>query len=335
MIDADFIKEIAELTNLAIGNVRTITVALPGTSESGLDGKRVWGIWPKEMLARDLTDGLLARLPNPERRTGTSEIHSLASLVAFINRMQEPHSILVADRPANQLSCIFDYHDAVNAVATAKDKAAVDPGQPVDGALPQWGSFRCFFKFPFSEQWKAWSGKNKAPLTQFEFADWIEENISDIVEPEALGSDAIKKLAGQLGLRLSSSTDLIKTARGIKMHADEAVEDAVNTTTGEIKVSYSQDLSEPESKRPAADAVPSAFLIGVPVYNGGVWYQLLVRLRFRFQRPRVTWFYDIYQIKKAELDAFESSCELVRDQTRLPLYYGVAPGENVIKASTA
>jgi uncharacterized protein YfdQ (DUF2303 family) len=312
MIDSSAIDAVAALAQESV-EVRLLTAQPPDA-----EGDRIFAVVPKGHDLKDITDSLLKSLPVPQHRTGLVELLSLASFSEFTARMAEPSSVLFADKANRCLVCVFDYHDAVNAPADAAAETQV-----TTEAVPRWGRFRAVYKFPVSEPWKRWSGNHKHAMTQSSLAEWIEENIADVLDPADLKSLGQKQLIGELGLKLAGRSGLLVAARGLDLTATETVAQAVNTSSGETEIRYAE--THTSGGQPAGVSVPSAFLIGLPVFEGGEWYQLLVRLRYRKAGGSLQWSYDVYNLDKALDDALTSSCETVRNQVKLPLFFATNP----------
>jgi len=128
-----------------------------------------------------------------------------------------------------------------------------------------------------------------------------------------------RDLIGQLNLSLGNRLQLLTAARGMAVKVTEAVRSAVNTNDGSISVAYEQ-THEAASKDPDLK-VPTAFVIALPVFEGGAMFQLLTRLKYRKEGQSLKWSFDVYNLKRAVDVAFTSACDDVAAATGLPLYY--------------
>lgn len=320
-LDRTTIDAIADLTQRGLP-VSLQAFALDGHADP-IQGRRYFLTYDGGKHA-DITDSLLKTLPNPQYREGNRQLTSLASFSAFVNRMKEGSSVLFADKDAHQLRCIFDYHEAVNVLNTPPATDGGDAPAPywsrVDGALPRWSRSSASYAFPQSKSWKNWAGKNKQPMKQDALAEWVEDNIDDVLDTKdaaSLGA-AATMLVNQLGLKLADRGALIAAARGLSLKVTEKVASAVNTTTGEVMINYSQEHT---NESPAQIQVPSAFALALPVFEGGEWFSLLTRLRYRRNEGALVWWFDIYKLEKAVENAFTSACDKVAQETGLPLFY--------------
>jgi len=65
-----------------------------------------------------------------------------------------------------------------------------------DGA--NWRAFRVEFAVPASREWKVWTGRDRKPQDQLEFAELIEDNLPDIVTPDGSTMLSVTKLPSLL-----------------------------------------------------------------------------------------------------------------------------------------
>ncbi len=315
MLTKEFLDGLERL--IAVGEpVTSASVALQPDALA-----RVMVSLPAGRKTEDLTSVLLAMESTPRGVTGEVVLTALDSLIAFTQRMRLSSSVLFAKRSPASITAVFDYHQAVN---HEEEEAPGEKGGSVL-SLPdvaRWGRFRASFAFPVSRQWAAWTGSHQRVMGQQDLADFLEENIRDVINESDCAQDApTATLVSQLGLRLGTREELLRTARGLVLHSDERVTQIINTSSGETQVVYEQT----HAGQSADVRIPTAFLIAVPVFEGDAYYRLLVRLRHRKVEHGVRWAYDIYAMDRAVDDAFTTACRNVAEQTGLPLFYGEPP----------
>ena len=319
--DVSIVQEIARLATSA-SDVQDVEIALD--IEQLRSGKLQFLMAPPGVTPLDITKNLIAALPNPLRRQGTVTLTTLYSFEDFVLRMCQPQTVLFADAKKSTITAIFDYHDPINS------PDALHVGDPpmaptmVSTPEPQWGQYRAVYAFPLARQWTAWMEHHKQSMTQSVLASHIEENILDVRDPAGMADGPMKDLVQQLGMRLGTQTELLRVARDMALNVSEEVRQAVNTTTGEIIVGYSQ-AHNPTDGKGGEIKVPNAFLIRIPVFLGGAQYEQLTRLRYVQREGRVTWSYDIYALDRVLDDAFTNACDAVALKTGSPLFYGEPP----------
>lgn len=264
-------------------------------------------------------------LTAPERKKGTAIVSTLASLVDLVNREKDSDSVLFADNAENapSLLAVLDYHRAQN-VADASNLASAD--SDATGA-PRFGQYRVKYPFPVSKEWKAWKAKNGAPMSQGDFAEFLENRLLDVIEPPSAEVEADKPLldmAAKLGGSFADPAKLLELSRGMAVHVAGSVKQIVNITSGETQVQFEETHQDAQGQ---PLRVPSLFLIGIPVFDDGAFYRLAVRLRYRKKEGSLMWAYEIYRADQAFDDAFTEACEKATDETALPLIYGKPAGQ--------
>lgn len=260
---------------------------------------------------------------SPERRSGTARMHYLSSLIDHANRFKNDTSALfaVADRAAPRLYSVLDYH----------------PEGP-DNDDAAFGGHRGQHDFPLSEEWLAWRAQNGKTMTQADFAEFLEDRISDVIVPDGglLGQieqrdrggdfgpktalEILADYAALLGGNFASPSQLVGLSRGLAVHAAHQVKNAVNLQTGEMQVQYVEEHADAQG---APIKVPNLFLIAIPVFRAGDFYRIAVRLRYRLAGGGISWFYQLYRHDVVFDAAFQEACELAKQETGLPLFYGL------------
>jgi hypothetical protein len=208
----------------------------------------------------------------------------------------------VEDPRAPRLISVLDYHRATS-----------------EGA-PRFGEHRGVYSFPLSDEWKAWQAVPEK-MDQGTFAAFLEERITDVLDPAAVG-DGSKRFAAELGLALASPTRLLELSRGLSVRVESKVASHVNLSTGETQIAFGESHASGEGGGPLK--IPGGFIIAIPVFRGGDLYTIAVRLVYRVHRSegKVQWGLRLHRAERVFLDAFNGAASLAAEQTKLPLFYG-------------
>ena len=245
----------------------------------------------------------------PERRTGTAIMSTIGSFIEHVNRFRDDDSALFGDRDPIRpsLLAVLDYH-----CKTAKGS-------------PRFGLHRTSFSFPLSDEWKSWADVDGKKMSQSDFAEFIEDRISDIAPPpdftgEITESDTkLKEFITLLGGNVASPSKMVELSRGLSVHVGERVKQAVNLSSGEGQIQYESEHKDSEG---AALKVPNLFLVAIPVFEGGDLYRIPVRLRYRAAAGQISWFFEMYRADKVFKHAFDEACDLAAKETSLTLLSG-------------
>lgn len=235
----------------------------------------------------------------PERRSGVAALEELDSFIAHANRFKDKDSALFAQRDPPSMTSVLDYHRAG------------------DG-MPRFGTHRGRYDFPLSDEWLAWIAQNSKPMMQGEFAAFIEDRIIDIADPQAAGPQA-RELAAAAELVYASPSRLLSLSRGLTIRQGVRVTNITSLQSGEV-VAHFETQNTDETGAPLT--LPSAFLIGIPVFKRGRPYLVAARLRYRQNAGSISWSYELYKHEAIFDDAFNEACEHAQEKTELPLFMG-------------
>jgi uncharacterized protein YfdQ (DUF2303 family) len=203
-------------------------------------------------------------------------------------------------------------------------------------SLPRFGDHRAVYRFPLSDEWKVWTGKNGQKMGQADFAEFLEDHIGDVIHPPSaeqieeriVASRALSQgttmsameFAKLMGGTFATPARLIELSRGLEIRQNQTAKQIINTSTGEVEVLY-QTQNVDEKGQPIK--IPNLFLIAVPVFkNGTVFFEVVVRLRTRLDRGNLTWTFEMYRLDSMFRHAFEDAAHEARDATGLPLFFG-------------
>jgi uncharacterized protein YfdQ (DUF2303 family) len=238
----------------------------------------------------------------PERRKGTAELTELESFIAFVKRFQDEHSVLFADRKtdAPSLTAVLNYNEMT-----------------AEGA-PRFGDHRARYAFPLSDEWKAWTGSNAKPMSQADFAAFLEDRVVDVTDASS-ALDTARKVMEALLCSFASPSKLLELARGLTVRVNSIVANQQNLANGVSRMQYETTHAD---ERGAPLEIPGAFLVTIPVFRGNEAYQLAARLRYRVKEGKVTFWYELYRATETFDHAFTEACKRASAETELPLYMG-------------
>ena len=241
-------------------------------------------------------------LDAPERREGTAVLQELDSFIAHVNRFKDADSAIFGDpnMSAPKLTGVLDYHRAGG-----------------EGA-PRFGKHRAVYSFPLDKAWKTWTGAASTEIGQRQFAEFIESNVLDIIDPREAGESA-NRFANALGARFAAGPELMELSRGLIVRQGSHVRNAVNLSTGEVQIQYDTEHTD-ERGQPLN--VPRAFILGIPVFRGGHPYQVPVRLRYRVKENLIVWSFEMWRLDLVFEDAFKGATTRAQTETALPLFIG-------------
>lgn len=248
----------------------------------------------------------------PKRREGNATLLDLGSFIDHTNRFKDDDSVVFADnnRSSPSLTAVLDYHRA---------------GSSSD---PRFLKHTSKFAFPLSDEWKAWQAADAQPMKMRDFAAFLEDRIIDVLPVEGLElNDDQARFVQTLGgeRRIADPASLMALATGLQVFENSEVSSAVKLSSGEAKMTFTSqhvDAQGGELK------VPSLFVLGIPVFDNGAPYQVLVRLRYRKIGADLVFFTEMWRTDRVFDHAFDEAVDQVKSETGLPVLLGKPEARN-------
>ena len=294
-MDGQVVQDIAELARE--GNARIEQITAPGVREDAIplavmpQGDGRFSIASVKALVDEYRTA-------PERRKGTASALTLESFIALVNRHKDGGSAIFADFLDNRpsMTAVVDYHDLEN--------------------LPRYGEHRIKYVFPLSEEWQAWIGSNKRQMSQVDWAAFIENHMRDLTAPTDQETAEGKMFFEQ---QPAVPTRIIALSRGLEILVEARVKDVRNLQSGEVELAFEESHKDAGGK---TLKIPGLFVISIPIFVDAEPSRFLVRLRYRKNDGKLTWFYDIVRPDLVMRERLLADLLSVRTETALPAFEG-------------
>lgn len=269
--------------------------------KAGEEGDATFIVLPQGKTLKDITPELEKYLPAPRRMRGTTSLTTAAAFLKFLERFSKPtETVVFADptRSAPKLTAIFDYHKVDH--------------------TPQFGVHRAEYAPKLSDPWNTWVGNDDTEMPQGDFAEFIEENLPDIIVPH-LDDPNLKTFASLVDGTFAEPSQLLELSRGMQVNVNAQVRGAVTLANGAIQVQYAEVHADGEGQ---PLKVPNLFQIAVPVFEGGAAYVMGARLRYRVADRRVLWRYLLVRPDIVFKAAFDEVVQQVEQEANVPVFHG-------------
>lgn len=232
---------------------------------------------------------LESMLDNPKRKRASvhlSETHSFIKYVVAHKSENSTHLFGIATENGGSFTALLDYHD-----------------RGAEGNA-QWCTHSCQLTMETTPEWRRWMGKNAIPMPQEVFAEFIEDNMADIIRPDA----------GQL-------LDIAQLLTGTKAVVFKS---GKNLKNGAITFEYSE-LVETGGRANGDLQVPDKITLGICPFVGGLGVELEARLRFRISEAgKLSFSYILNRPFKVIEAAFDLARTEIEEETGLPVHLGSA-----------
>lgn len=186
--------------------------------------------------------------PHPKRKRGRVQVFDAASFNAVIAENDDAGSIAIY----------------INRDASAPKIIAVLNGNGDTG--PGWADFRAEIVFRFTPQWQRWAAIDGKMLSQVEFAEFIEDNLADIVTP--------------------AGAEMLEIAQYLSATRSTDFKSANRLRDGRVQF---QNIENIEAKVGAGETeVPETITIGIAPVFGLPPYRMEARFRYRITNGKLT-----------------------------------------------
>lgn len=223
----------------------------------------------------------------PARKTGIITVYDMASFVAYVQLHGISTPIYAMPSPASFTTILNDH---------AADKAGHR-------------DFRAQFLLAHSDEWTAWISKNGAAkkFTGTEsFAQFLEENAADIIEP-----DPAKFLDLANNFHVNERVHYSKSQR---------------LENGEVQFTFNKIVDGATTGgQGGAIKMPTKFKISIPVFKGIGQPKYEIEAHFRFRvgsGGTLDIWYDLIRSNKVVELAFKTIWDSVATQTKVPVLFG-------------
>lgn len=227
-------------------------------------------------------------LPQPTRKRAAVITTTPTSFIDYLNKhSQGQDSTIYANIDSEKSHC--------NLVAVIDDNSSVEPA---------WRDHTCQLAPKLAVEWARWMSKNKAPMTQSQFAAWLEDNLPDIASVPGM----------------PSGTDILQMALGFEANSDKKFRSKINLQSGGVQFEFVEDETKETRTRMT---VFERFTLGIPVFDGSSSaYPLEARLKYREKSGEITFWYELIRPDRVFKTAVAAELENIKQGTSLLIIYG-------------
>lgn len=279
---------------------------------------------PPGVTASSIKNILDQYLVRPEYMVGTSRHETLESLIAHANAHDTGKGAFFVSVSERRVDAVYDYH------VGSRDYVPADNGDLKEdwsntAPEPHWRQHRALYEFPVDSAWKRWTGADRKRLPMAEFAEFIDENIRDILPPPDLGGDnlseADQRLADLQRLiagRWGGPERLMEVSKKFSIHETNMASIGLNRDTGELSMAFKE---EHDGAQVGQVSVPNLFAIAIPVHQHGPRYRIAARLRYR-KANGITFWFELQDLEWVTQAAYDDAIRRLRTETNMPVFCG-------------
>jgi uncharacterized protein YfdQ (DUF2303 family) len=165
---------------------------------------------------------------------------------------------------------------------------------------PEFCDHKAHFTLKQSVQWQTWFGKNTVSFTQVEFAEFIEDNMTDIASP--------------------APAFMLEVARDLNAKTDVNFASSVSLKNGQTQLRYEETIKG--SVGVGNLDVPERFSISIPVFYGEDKITISIRLRFRISQGKLTFHYKMNGPTEILNDSFDKAAGSIGETLQYDILRG-------------
>jgi len=218
----------------------------------------------------------------PERKTGNVQVQQVGSFLEYWSLYADEDSRAFADPTTGTVLAILDYHHS-SAERTAR-----------------WGKHRVTLTLKQTDEWETWTALDGKQQTQADFADFLEDNAPDIVEPNA--------------------ATFVDAARDLRARSEVNFQSAQVAKDGSVNFTYQEETKGTFGK--AQMEIPERFTIAIPVYDGMDKVKIQARLRYRIPSGKLQIWYSLHRADYHEREAFQLVVNQIQQTTGRHVFIG-------------
>lgn len=215
----------------------------------------------------------------PRRKRGTVILRDADSLIDVVKKHAEIGAEIYANVDALQIAALLN---------AGSDK-------------PGWGDHRAILALRTTKAWTEWLGRNGKFVSQTEFAEFVEQRLVDVIEPDG--------------------ADLLELAQTFKATKAVAFESSKRLSTGQVQLTYKEDIDAKAGTR-GQIAIPETFILALIPFDGAKAYKVTARLRYRIDSASLLLGFVLERPEDVLETAFNDVATEVGQAVDLPVWTG-------------
>lgn len=221
----------------------------------------------------------------PRRKKGTVHVQDADSFIAYIAKHGLAETEVFADPARKALVGVINAHQE---------------SEDYEGTAGH-GDHRVVLELIETDSWKAWLARDKKWHSQLEFAEHLEDNANDVVDP-----DPATMLEIAQSFHASTSADFKRAER---------------LTNGLVQLRYEETQTARAGQAGDLD-IPTVFALSISPFEGSPPHEITARFRYRISNGNLTLSYALLNPGDVTRAAFLTITDTVADTITQPVFQG-------------
>lgn len=180
----------------------------------------------------------------PARKSGTTTVRDVDSFLAYFDKHGDNNSEVYADIENRTITAVLDAHTAEDA---------------------RWGGHRLELRLRETSAWRAWMGADGELASQALFAEFIEDNLVDLVEPTA--------------------ATMLELAESFEVTTSAEFQSSQRLDSGARKFSYVEEQTGKAGHK-GDITIPATLTLALRPFEGTEPYKVTARFRYRLDKAK-------------------------------------------------
>ncbi|MEU0087224.1 DUF2303 family protein [Streptomyces sp. NPDC006274] len=178
----------------------------------------------------------------PARKSGTTIVRDVDSFLAYFDKHGDDQSEVYADVERRTVTAVLDAHQA---------------------DTPRWSEHRLQLQLRHTAAWEAWTGIDGQLMPQGQFAEFVEDNLVDLVEPD--------------------SATMLELAESFEATTKADFQSSQRLDSGQRRFSYVEETSAKAGHK-GDIVIPATLTLGLRPFEGTEPYKVVARFKYRLDK---------------------------------------------------
>ncbi|MFD8687806.1 DUF2303 family protein [Streptomyces sp. NPDC059651] len=180
----------------------------------------------------------------PPRKTGTTVVRDVDSFLAYFDKHGDNNTEVYADVERRTITAVLDAHTTEDA---------------------RWGGHRLQLSLRETSAWRAWTAADNQLVTQGQFAEFIEDNLVDLVEPD--------------------SATMLELAQSFEATTSAEFQSSQRLDSGQRTFTYAEEV-QAKAGHKGEITIPATLVLALAPFEGTERYKVTARFKYRLDRQK-------------------------------------------------
>lgn len=163
-------------------------------------------------------------------------------------------------------------------------------------------------------EWEAWLKANRKPMSQIDFATWLEDNLHLFITPKE-PKDA------------PTPADLLEMVKSLHGHQNANFGQSIRLDNGAHSVRYEEQVNVQGTVKGGEMVMPPFIYGGFALFQGMPGYLVQARLKTRIENRKLVIFFETVALEKTVRDCIDSVIERIEEKTESTILIGDFVGQ--------